>query len=194
MLYACRPLSTAACALTPAALLTDNELILHGQRSTHQQTNFMAGRYVLKDLLTQHYGSSWLDWDIRPSPSGQPQAFLHGKASPINVSISHSQTMAAAVISTTAQVGIDVEDKKPRANLTELLNRIATPDELSWWQAQPDALSAFYRLWTIKEAVGKLHGTGLNLSQPIDNDIWTNCPIDDDKSVCTIAARPFLQD
>lgn len=185
-------LTEAANALTPKMLLNKDELILlHRRTSGQQQANFMAGRYALKRLLIAHTGGTWLDWQILPKASGQPRAFFKHHAVPINLSISHSRSKVACVISTNEYVGIDIEDKKPRDNLAELVAQIASDEEQAWWQMQEDQLSAFYDLWTTKEAVGKLYGAGIIIKQAVAESISTYHPIDDTTSICTIAALPI---
>jgi 4'-phosphopantetheinyl transferase len=79
---------------------------------------------------------------------------------PLGVSISHSQRLVAVAAGLPGPVGIDLEDRHPRA-VTALARRWFTPSELTWMSLQPEELEAFLHLWTAKEAVGKALGTGL---------------------------------
>lgn len=190
--FLCLNLTDAANALKPKILLNKDELmLLHKRTANQQQVNFMAGRYALKKLLIAHTGGTWQDWQILPEASGQPRAFFNHHAVPINLSISHSRSKVACVISANEYVGIDIEDKKPRDNLAELVSQIASDEEQAWWQMQEDQLSAFYDLWTTKEAIGKLYGVGIIVKQAVADSISTYHPIDDTTSICTIAALPI---
>jgi 4'-phosphopantetheinyl transferase len=138
--------------------------LLSCRTNIKQQHNFIAGRWVLKNLLMQDMGGSFLDWCILPSPTGAPKAFLHGELCAAGVSISHSSTMVLAGLNHAGELGVDIEELRPRAclnNLADLVTYIATKAELNWWHAQVQPLAAFYQLWCAKEAVGKLRGTGL---------------------------------
>lgn len=71
-------------------------------------------------------------------------------------SLSHSRG-AAALCCGHEVAGIDLEALRPR-DFAALLASCARPAEIGWWQRQPDALRAFYRLWTCKEALIKAAG------------------------------------
>lgn len=145
--------------------LTASERDLLNRRTCiKQQHNFIAGRWVLKNLLMKDMGGFFLDWSIFPSATGAPQAFLHGELCAAGVSISHSRTMVLAGLNHAGALGVDIEEIRPRArlnNLADLVAHIATTAELNWWHTQAQPLAAFYQLWCAKEAVGKLRGTGL---------------------------------
>ncbi len=77
-----------------------------------------------------------------------------------NVSHSHDYCLIAVA---RHQVGIDIEHIVPLDNLTELVRKIAHPDEQSAFQVleEQHKLKAFYRLWTRKESVLKAYSIGL---------------------------------
>ncbi len=95
----------------------------------------------------------------------------HGKPSVVgapDVSFSVSHSGHAGVIAVTTdgtQVGVDIEQVRPRRNLTRLAARALGPDELASWHAAPEAeqLVRFLRVWTAKEAYLKAVGTGITL-------------------------------
>lgn len=58
-------------------------------------------------------------------------------------------------------LGLDVEQHRPRRNLDKLMAHVLSPRELAWVSTQDDELRAFYRLWTLREAVLKASGRGL---------------------------------
>ena len=68
-------------------------------------------------------------------------------------------------------MGVDIEHSRRKDKLAGIAARVFSPSELAAWQSllpesQPDA---FYRLWTIKEAVLKAAGCGFSVS-PADID------------------------
>ncbi|MEK6677395.1 MAG: 4'-phosphopantetheinyl transferase superfamily protein [Planctomycetota bacterium] len=71
-------------------------------------------------------------------------------------SISHTQTLAAAVVAD-RPVGIDVERIRPRRE--ELFDAIGHPAE--WEILQNRTWRSFFQLWTAKEAVLKCHQLGI---------------------------------
>ncbi|PPD23973.1 MAG: 4-phosphopantetheinyl transferase [Methylomonas sp.] len=60
-------------------------------------------------------------------------------------------------------LGVDLEHCKPRDSLPELVARFFAGQEAAFWQALPESrrLSAFYQLWTCKEAFLKATGRGI---------------------------------
>lgn len=77
----------------------------------------------------------------------------------ISVSISHCRKAVAVVVSSEGRVGIDVECRRKIGD--GLLERVCTPDEQSAVCAAEDSTMAFLQLWTRKEAVLKMRGTGI---------------------------------
>ena len=79
------------------------------------------------------------------------------------ISIAHSGTYAAAAAAL-RPVGIDLERHRPLTNA--VLYRLCTPEELAWVRREPSlTLPRFFRLWTMKEAYGKMLGLGIFTSR-----------------------------
>ena len=96
----------------------------------------------------------------------------------LSVSISHCRTAVAVAVSTEGRVGVDVECRRRIGDgLTEgrvgvdvecrrrigdgLMERVCTGEELEAVRAAEDPTMAFLQLWTRKEAVLKMRGTGI---------------------------------
>ena len=100
--------------------------------------------------------------------SGKPRF----KNSKIEFSLSHSHGYAAAAISDSSRIGIDLETAKiPHEKAAKLAKRFFTEDEKQAIEADPDS---FLRLWTKKEAYTKMLGTPL--SELIANEKKTPDP------------------
>ena len=86
----------------------------------------------------------------------------------IDFSISHCKNAIAVVLSD-RPVGVDVESFRHAENA--LLRRTMNPEEQEEVRTAADPAEAFTRLWTRKEAVLKLRGTGLvdNLHEVLTN-------------------------
>jgi 4'-phosphopantetheinyl transferase len=87
--------------------------------------------------------------------------------------LSHTANKLAVVIGVNCQLGVDIEQIKPRNSITALVARCFAEEEQAYWQQQPKAeqLCAFYPFWVRKEAVVKAIGRGiaLGLSQCVIN-------------------------
>ena len=75
------------------------------------------------------------------------------------VSISHCRTAVVVAVSPEGRVGIDVECRRKISD--GLLERVCTADEVTAVRSAADSTMAFLQLWTRKEAVLKMRGTGI---------------------------------
>lgn len=126
---------------------------------------------LLADVSCQHhYLSTALDAAVRERCRRNPR--LHERAdwrtsrflkqqaaaelaSGTRWSMSHSAGHAALAIGWEVDaLGVDLEHARPRP-FADLLPAFARPEEEAWWQQSPDPCQAFYRLWTLKEALFK---------------------------------------
>ncbi len=71
-------------------------------------------------------------------------------------SISHTGNWVACALSPDVEIGLDIEQYNANRDLEAIAKHTFQPDDLSWFQQQPDRVAAFYRLWSIKEARFKL--------------------------------------
>ena len=77
----------------------------------------------------------------------------------LSVSISHCRAAVAVAVSSKGRVGIDVESRRRIGD--GLMERVCTAEELVMVRAAADPVMAFLQLWTRKEAVLKMRGTGI---------------------------------
>ncbi len=95
----------------------------------------------------------------------------HGKpmlpgAPEVSFSLSHSGTIGViAIAGDGLQVGVDIEQVRPRSNLAGLAARTLGPEALAGWRAAPETeqLVRFLHAWTAKEAYLKAVGTGITV-------------------------------
>ena len=86
------------------------------------------------------------------------------EASPVHVSISHSDGMCLAAVSD-REIGADIERIRPRDTdrKKRLASRFFAPDEAAAVHADP---AEFYRIWTAKESFIKYTGEGFSRPLP----------------------------
>ncbi len=141
------------------SILTKDELHrIQLVKSPKRKESFLDGRTVLRLLVAKilEVDSSTVDVGIRKDGS----IYLIGL--PGNISLSHTGRSAAAVYSD-VEVGIDIEEIKPRRD--DLYTYILHPDE--YHLMQQDRLTsneATILFWTLKEAVLKARRSGLRHS------------------------------
>ena len=77
----------------------------------------------------------------------------------LSVSISHCRTAVAVAVSSEGRVGIDVECRRKIGD--GLMERVCSAEEQAAVHAAADPTMVFLQLWTRKEAVLKMRGTGI---------------------------------
>lgn len=124
-----------------------------------RQTEWLGGRLALKRLVAAAAGLPIQKIEVLPhAENGKPQLLVAGERSKLAFSITHSNGFAAAALSAErTYIGIDLEKIAPRINAwkTDFFH----PSELTG--ESDEFLTA---LWTQKEAVVKLLGSGLTIN------------------------------
>ncbi|MFI5343907.1 MAG: 4'-phosphopantetheinyl transferase family protein, partial [Chlamydiales bacterium] len=98
---------------------------------------------------------------IQHHASGEPYLLLPKAIQPLlHISISHSRTWCACLISLAAQpASIDLEDLSIQRDVLKLAEHFFSIQECEY--VKNFGAEAFYILWTAKEAIAKLRGKGL---------------------------------
>ncbi|WP_428059725.1 4'-phosphopantetheinyl transferase family protein [Candidatus Avelusimicrobium stercoris] len=127
-------------------------------RFPKRRTEWLGGRFALKELVQQATGADKKEIEILPQPSGKPLLRVGGKDSPLAFSITHSHGFAVAGLAKEDTVlGIDLE--KTAHRIEAWAKDFFHPTELT--EKSDTFLTA---LWTQKEALVKVLGTGLSLN------------------------------
>lgn len=101
-------------------------------------------------------------WAIGIEASGRPSAYHPRSGSRLALSIAHTGAWIAAAVCDSGEIGIDIERRDPSRDhlgIAELAFGTAGRDMVSRGGAD-----AFYRLWTLREAMGKATGEGLAMT------------------------------
>ena len=115
----------------------------------------LLGDYLARELAAELCGCSPHTLLIEDGKYGKPR-LLGGEA---EVSIAHSGLYAAAAAAK-RPVGIDLEKRRPISPSIPM--RMFSREEQAWLnQSQEQFLDRFFRLWTMKEAYGKMRGYGI---------------------------------
>ena len=93
---------------------------------------------------------------ITHDPQGVPSLLGHPD---LNISISHCRMAVAVAVSPEGRVGIDVECRRKIGD--GLMERVCSAEEQAAVHAAADPTMVFLQLWTRKEAVLKMRGTGI---------------------------------
>lgn len=160
------------------ALLNDAE------RARAQRFHFERDRlaYVAAHALGRVLLSSWVggapaSWCFDIGPHGKPEVVSPPGGARLRLNLSHTRGLAAAVLTETHDVGIDVEWLDRKAPTMDLARRFFAPAECAQLAAMPEGafVEAFLSFWTLKEAYIKAIGKGL--VQPLDAFAFTLDPL-----------------
>jgi 4'-phosphopantetheinyl transferase len=134
-------------------------------RSGPDRERFVLRRGALRRLLAEEVAVSPARLRFTAGPHGKPR--LEG-AGPC-FSASSSGSLFVVAISYAGEVGVDVERVVPRSDLDAMARdhfpRIVRARFAALGEGE--RLAAFYRIWTIEEAVSKLDGRGIADGMPV---------------------------
>jgi phosphopantetheinyl transferase len=145
--------------------------------------------HALKRRVLSHYRPEVApaDWRFETNAWGKPAVSAPGLAAMPHFNLSHSGDAIALAVSD-ADIGVDIEGLRPLRNADGLARHVLHPRELAWLDAQPARLPAFFRLWTLKEALLKAAGTGF--SHPARELAWQG--LDAPWATADFAGRTWL--
>jgi 4'-phosphopantetheinyl transferase len=129
-------------------------------KSYKKRAQFITGRTLLKKTLGRCLGLRPMDVNILINAGGKPSCDNLGAP---NFSISHSHTRVAIAISQ-LNIGVDIEHHKQSRNILEIASMSFSQEEFQSIQRHPsqDAMiDEFYRIWVLKESLGKITGEGI---------------------------------
>lgn len=99
---------------------------------------------------------------IERDECGRPH--LRGTFESHDIGWSHSGDALLIALGDTVELGVDVEQLRPRPRAMDIAQRFFHADEADWLRVHEEADRdfAFFRLWCAKEAVLKAHGQGVS--------------------------------
>lgn len=142
---------------------------------------FLLGRMLLRCAVADLVSLSPNEVQVSERPGSSPQLTFPSQNYLVpHFSLSHSGHWIACVTSSQATLGVDIEVHDPSRDIIGISELAFPPREHSWLLSQPDTerLSAFYYLWSAREARYKLL---CNLSRDTDS-----APIVGDKNTLLV--------
>lgn len=143
-----------------------------GDRDTSES---ITGTILLKRMADRFFNGKTID--VFTEKYEKPQAFIDGVE--VSVSFSHTQDAIVAAISTSMNVGVDME-----ATTREVHERLAARMKSNEEKSTLYEENALIRVWTFKEAALKMIGTGLrkpmnHVTVSTENEHHFNAEFDD---------------
>jgi 4'-phosphopantetheinyl transferase len=122
-----------------------------------RRRQFLVGRMLMRFAIADRTGLAPSAIVIAEQSGGAPKPVLPLSGVP-SISVSHSKGWIACGISAETTVGLDIEFPDPSRDLIEIGRFAFCPKEIAWLERQADRnrTAAFYRLWTLHEALYKM--------------------------------------
>ncbi len=117
-----------------------------------RQAQWLAGRVLVHELCRELGGDALTEVLMQNDATGRP--WLAGSGPGCAVSLSHSGTWVAAVVSQDGRVGVDIEIIRDKAR--RLAAKFLAAPEWAAAQAAPDGPAHYTLLWSAKETLYKL--------------------------------------
>lgn len=129
-----------------------------------RRAQFAAGRWLLDYAGRSLYGVNAV-LAVSENPGRGPVLTVENRAEVPAASLSHSGATVLCGVARNGALGVDVERIRPRSNWEGLTAFALHPRERKRINAMPETLrwAQFFRVWTLKEALGKALGIGLAL-------------------------------
>jgi 4'-phosphopantetheinyl transferase len=136
-------------------------------RGEELRRRFLVAHGVLRLVVARHAGldPAALRFDSSGEAGGKPRLAAPPPARATDFNLSHSGELALVAVASGTEVGVDVEQVLPLADLWSLARRVLGAAESEALRGQPPArqLEEWYLAWTRKEAVLKAAGRGLEV-------------------------------
>jgi 4'-phosphopantetheinyl transferase len=155
----------AAGVAAAAATLSPDELTRSQRfRFDDDRRDYVLAHHLLRQSLSASAVRAPHEWRFDADASGKPSV----RGSAISISLSHTRGFVACALSRDVRVGVDVECVDRSIDACELAAMCLDPCDAARVRASTaaDAAERFFALWTLKEAVAKATGEGLNGSAP----------------------------
>ena len=143
---------TAAQLIERWALAADQLYAVRRKNIEASHNSLLARAVIQRVLYEAGHNQAPIIVDARGKPHVQ-----HGP----HISISHSRNMVACALCEDFPIGIDIEHWQ-RRNFAKIADYAFGPNEIA--AVEEDGAAAFYRIWTIREAIAKISGESV-LSQ-----------------------------
>ncbi len=129
--------------------------------------NYLAAHALLRLVLSRYVPYVPGQWRFLRGAYGKPQIDPALTSAPLNFNLSHTKGLVACVLAVDRDCGIDVESIRPMKDMHGVAGTVFSEQEIAFLNAQPAAAqqSAFFSLWTLKEAYIK--ATGMGMTAPL---------------------------
>ncbi len=131
--------------------------------SAHRD-QYIASHGMLRAILGRYLDIAPAEVQLEPQAHGKPALAPRMNPHGVQFNMSHSHGAALCGVTRGREVGVDIEQERDEADITEISERFFSDGELHALRVGPEAIKrqAFFQIWTRKEAILKARGDGLD--------------------------------
>jgi 4'-phosphopantetheinyl transferase len=158
-------LAPSTCAAMRAVLSGYEQSELARRLRPADQQLYLVAHALLRLVIGHCVGEDPRAVALGSGEHGKPFLIRAAGGRALEISLTHSGGIAACAVTSAGPVGVDVEAVDRKANPLDIAERFFAPGELAALQLEPAerCRRRFFLLWTLKEAVLKVLGTGLTV-------------------------------
>ncbi len=132
-------------------------------RHPDAQMAFVAGRSLLRVALSHYHDVEPTAWEFAASRLGRPELSAPVPLARLRFNLTHTRGLAACVVTSTADCGIDVEQLERPLKPLRIAEHSFAAEELHDLENRTDGevRERFFTYWTLKEAYYKARGSGI---------------------------------
>ena len=153
-------------------ILASDEIIrATSYRFRDDKRRYVLTRGALRILLSEYLGTNPKNVMISYAEQGKP--ILEQPHAGLHFNVSHSRDMVLIAVSRSNPVGIDIEFVNDRIDPFDIAKRVFPAEENKMLRSEKTAsvMTAFYNLWTRREAFVKAVGDGISQIK------WRDCSL-----------------
>ncbi|USG63124.1 4'-phosphopantetheinyl transferase superfamily protein [Sneathiella marina] len=127
---------------------------------------YIVQQGVLRDILSRYLNCTAAEVEFTRLAYGKPGLASSGHPQGnLAFNLSHTKGQLVASVTLDTEIGVDIEFHNRRTDWKGISDSYFTTEENDWLLNLPEeqGFTAFYDIWTMKEAVMKADGRGLNL-------------------------------
>jgi 4'-phosphopantetheinyl transferase len=147
------------------SLPTDEKEKADNIRSQENRKAYIISRGILRTILSEYLKVEPGDIVFEYNEHGKPS--IADGLNPRNVrfNLSHSNDLILYAVAKNKEVGVDIEYMREISKAGRIVERFFSPEQRDFYNSQSESTkkTAFFRLWTRREAYGKAMGRGFSV-------------------------------
>lgn len=127
------------------------------------QQNFLAGRALVRTVLSNYIDADPTTWSFEATRFGRPEITGPQPIPKLRFNLSHTKGLAACVVTATADCGVDVEETDRPLRPLRIAEHSFAKEEFEDLERRgaTGLRERFFSYWTLKEAYYKARGSGI---------------------------------